>query len=83
MGNFFRMINIRWSREEIAGWGSLRKTAYLLLPLLFYFLVHDGAEILLWAGLDGIMTSGGKSLTSFLTDNAYTVNGLILSLIHI
>ena len=77
MGNFFRMINIRWSREEIAGWGSLRKTAYLLLPLLFYFLVHDGAEILLWAGLDGIMTSGSKSLTSFLTDNAYTVNGLI------
>ncbi len=77
MGNFFRMINIRWSREEIAGWGSLRKTAYLLLPLLFYFLVHDGAEILLWAGLDGIMTSGNKSLTSFLTDNAYTVNGLI------
>lgn len=77
MGNFFRMINTRWSREEIDGWGSLRKTAYLLLPLLFYFLVHDGAEILLWAGLDGIMTSGGKSLTSFLTDNAYTVNGLI------
>ena len=83
MGNFFRtlegvfMISVRWSREEIAGWSSLRKTAYLLLPLLFYFLVHDGAEILLWAGLDGVMKSGSSSLVSFLTDNAYTVKGVI------
>lgn len=80
MGNFFRMVNIRWSREEIASWGSLRKTAYLLLPLLFYFLIHDAAEILLWAGLDRLMTAGSQSLAAFLTDNAYTVNGLIKGL---
>lgn len=77
MGNFFRMINARWSREEIASWGSLRKTAYLLLPLLFYFVVHDAAEILLWAGLDRLMTTGNGSMVDFLTGNAYTVNGVI------
>lgn len=80
MGNFFRMVNIRWSREEIASWGSLRKTAYLLLPLLFYFLIHDAAEILLWAGLDRLMTAGSQSMAEFLTANAYTVNGLIKGL---
>ena len=80
MGNFFRMVNIRWSREEITSWGSLRKTAYLLLPLLFYFVVHDAAEVLLWAGLDRLMTAGSRSWTEFLTDNAYTVNGLIRGL---
>lgn len=80
MGNFFRMVNIRWSREEIASWGSLRKTAYLLLPLLFYFLIHDAVEILLWAGLDRLMTAGSQSLADFLTENAYTVNGLIKGL---
>lgn len=77
MGNFFRMVNARWSKEEIASWGSLRKTAYLLLPLLFYFVVHDAAEILLWAGLNGLMTTASASLVEFLTDNAYTVNGVI------
>jgi len=77
MGNFFRMVNTRWSREEIASWGSLRKTAYLLLPLLFYFVIHDAAEILLWAGLNGLLTVGGTSLVNFLTENAYTVNGVI------
>ncbi len=77
MGNFFRMINARWGREEMTSWGSLRKTAYLLLPLLFYFVVHDAAEVLLWAGLNGLMTKGSASLTEFLAGNAYTVNGLI------
>ncbi len=77
MGHFFRMISARWEREEIASWSSLRKTAYLLLPLLLYFVVHDAAEILLWAGLDGIMTGGSEGLSDFLTDNAYTVRGMI------
>lgn len=75
MGNFFRMISTRWEREEIASWSSLRKTAYLLLPLLIYFVVHDAAEILLWAGLNGILTGGSEGLSAFLTDNAYTVRG--------
>ena len=77
MGNFFRTVSTRWSREEISSWGSLRKTAYLLLPLLFYFVIHDAVEILLWAGLNGLMTTGNASLADFLTSNAYTVNGVI------
>ncbi len=77
MDNLWKMIAARWSEEEIARWGSLKKTAYLLLPLLIYFVVHDCAEILLWAGLNQLMTRGGKELVGFLAANAYTVNGVI------
>lgn len=67
----------RFSREEISTWTSLKKTAYILLPLLIYLVAHDLAEILLWAGLEGVMSTFGEDLSAFLTAHAYTVQGVV------
>lgn len=74
------MIYTKWTRQELSEWNSFRKTAYLILPLLIYFLVHDGAEVLLWAVLDRILAVGGAGLSDFLTGNADTVRGSISGL---
>ncbi len=75
--NYWKMIYTRWSREELASWGSLKKTAYMILPLLVYFLVHDAAEVLLWAGLNQFVLVGKQETVDFLGNNSYTVRGII------
>ncbi len=75
--NFWKMISKRWSRQEIASWGSLKKTAYIILPLLIYFVVHDVAEILLWAGLNQLMLKSSEGINIFFMDHAYTVRGIV------
>ena len=67
----------RFEREEISTWTSLKKTAYILLPLLIYLVAHDLAEILLWAGLEFLMSTFGEGLSAFLTAHAYTVQGSV------
>lgn len=75
--SIWKSLMYRFEKEEIRTWTSLQKTAYLLLPLLLYLLVHDLAEILLWAGLELIMSTFGEGLRQFLVAHAYTVKGLV------
>lgn len=74
---FGDMLNRYFSKEEIKSWTSLRKSGYILLPLFIYFLVHDLAEILLWAGVNQLMVKGSTRMVAFLTNNAYTVQGIV------
>lgn len=78
--NFLKMISFRWSKEEMQKWPSIRKTAYILLPFLFYLVVHDIAEILLWAGMELVVSNAGASVISFIENNAYTFQGIINAL---
>lgn len=75
--NFWKDINTRWDRESIREWSSIRKTAYILLPLLIYFLVHDAAEVLLWMFLNSFLEGAGERAHSFMNQNGYTVSGII------
>lgn len=75
--NFKDMLNQYFTKEEINGWTSLRKSGYILLPLIVYFLVHDIAEVLLWAGIDGLIVKGGPQVKEFFTAGAYTVQGIV------
>lgn len=74
---FKDMLNHYFTKEDINGWTSLRKSGYILLPLIVYFLVHDIAEILLWAGTDQLMLRGSLQIKTLFTDNAYTVQGIV------
>lgn len=76
MKNFWLRMNMRWSGEELSHWGSFQKTVYLLWPLLIYFIVHDAAEILLWAGA-GAVFAGKEATAGFLAQNYATVRGVI------
>lgn len=75
--NYWKTICTRWNREELSSWGSLKKTAYMILPLLVYFLIHDAAEILLWAGLNQFMLVCKEETADFLRGNSYTVQGIV------
>lgn len=75
--SFKNMLNQYFSKEQISSWTSLRKSGYILLPLIVYFLAHDIAEILLWAGTDQLMLRGSLQIKTLFTDNAYTVQGII------
>lgn len=75
--SFWKRMNIRWDKESISTWSSPRKTLYILFPLLLYFLVHDMAEVLLWAGLNLFMGRASESVVGFLNQNAYSVRGII------
>lgn len=75
--SFWKTINYRWGEEELKKWSSFKKTAYLLLPLLLYFVVHDIAEFLLWAFMEMLIVSGGEDMLSFFRDNGNTLQGII------
>lgn len=75
--NFWKMLKTRWSRQEISEWGSLKKTAYMILPLLIYFVVHDIVEILLWAALNQLMLMSSEEMNAFFVNHAYTVRGMV------
>lgn len=75
--NIFKSMNTRWPREELNTWTTVKRTAYILLPVLIYFAVHDMAEILLWTLLEVFMRNSSRQIILFLNENAYTINGII------
>ncbi len=74
---FWKTYCIRWDRKELKEWGSFKRTAYLLLPLLVYFTVYDIAGILLLMLVDLALRSGGGRMAAFGYENAYTLRGVI------
>lgn len=75
--NFWKTYIFRWDRDIIHKWPSLKKTGYIFLPLLFYFVIHDVAEIILWACLDFVMQHVSEGIKSLFTTNTDTVRGII------
>lgn len=75
--NFWKSITFRFGREELKKWTSLRKTAYLLLPLLFYFVAHDVTQILLWALAEVILRQGSGELRAYALQNGGTLQGIV------
>lgn len=72
--DFWKLFSHRWEKEELKKWSSLKKTAYLLLPLLIYFLVHDIVEFILWI----LAAAGGSGrILTFFQNNGYTLQGII------
>lgn len=61
----------------IKSWPSFKKTAYLLLPLLIYFVVHDIAQFFFWAAMELVLSGSNERITGFCTRNAYTLQGII------
>lgn len=75
--NYWKMLCTKWSREELSSFSSFKKTAYIILPLLLYFLVHDAAEVLLWAGVGQFMLVCKAQTAEFLLSYSDTVRGII------
>jgi len=75
--NFWKTMNTRWDAERIKSWSSVKKAIYILFPLLVYFLIHDMAEVILWAGLNFFMGSTSRQTVAFLNENGYTIRGMI------
>lgn len=74
---FWKSMIYRWDKETLRLWPSLKKSAYMLLPLLFYFCIHDAAELLLWAGMDYVVRSGNEQAVAFVSKHADTLRGII------
>ena len=74
---FWRTLIYRWDKETLKMWPSLKKSAYLLLPLLIYFCIHDAAELLLWAIMNYVVQSGSKQAVAFISEHADTLRGMI------
>lgn len=64
--NIWTGWTFRYEKEELKKWTSLKKTAYLLLPLLIYLLVHDAVEIVLMAVLELLVNSGDGAWQFFM-----------------
>ena len=75
--SLWKTIGLRWEKEELQKWSSLKKTAYLLLPLLVYFAVHDIAEVLLYFPLNMLFTAGGVKVFRFFRQYEYTIRGVV------
>lgn len=75
--NPWRWINFPWKEEEVQKWPSLKKTAYLLLPLLIYFVVHDIAEILFSVFLEMLVRGGSERTVTFLDQYWSTVRSVL------
>ncbi|MDE6185383.1 MAG: CPBP family intramembrane metalloprotease, partial [Lachnospiraceae bacterium] len=75
--NIWKTVGLRLEKEELQKWSSLKKTAYLLLPLFVYFAVHDIAEVLLYFLLNVLFTAGGEGIVSFIRRYEYTMSGIV------
>ena len=75
--NLWKTFGFRWEKEELRKWSSLKRTAYLLLPLFVYFAVHDIAEVLLYFLLNMLFTKGGEELLYFLGQYRDTIQGVV------
>ena len=75
--NFWKMMYVRWGREDISAWKSMKKAVYIIFPLLVYFLIHDAAQILSWAALNQFLLASREETVNFLNANGYTVQGII------
>lgn len=75
--NTWKILQMRVEREQMREWSSLRRVAYILIPLLIYYVIHDVAEILLWGGLNLYMESAARESVAFLEENGATVRGII------
>ncbi len=75
--SIWKRIMHRFETHEIQDWSSLQKTGYLLLPLLIYLLVHDVAEIALWAVLELLISVFGEEVNAVLTKQVYTLQGAV------
>ena len=75
--NFWRTLSCRWGEEEIRKWPSFKKTAYLLLPLLVYYAVHDMAEVILWVLLNLAAVKGGEAVLTVLNQYGGTFQGIL------
>lgn len=75
--DLWKMVGFRWDREELQKWSSLKRTAYLLMPLLIYFVAHDIAEILLYFLLNILLTAGGGGALHFLGQYHDTIRGAV------
>lgn len=73
---FWKMIYFRWDEKELKRWTSLKRTAYLLLPLLIYFVVHDAAEIIL-ALLFQVVIGAAESARTFFGGQENNVMGVL------
>lgn len=74
---FWKSLIYRWDKETLKMWPSLKKSAYMLVPLLIYFCIHDAAELLLWAGMDYVVRSGSAQAVTFVTNHTDTLRGMI------
>lgn len=75
--NLWKTFGSRWEKEELQKWSSFKKTAYLLLPLLVYFAVHDMAEVLFYFLLQLVFQAGGKPVLFFFSQYEYTIHGIV------
>ncbi|MBD5548437.1 MAG: CPBP family intramembrane metalloprotease [Lachnospiraceae bacterium] len=75
--SLWKTMGVRWEKEELQKWSSLKKTAYLLLPLLVYFIVHDIAEVLLLFPLNMLFTTGGERICQFFSQYSDTIQGIV------
>lgn len=77
--NIWTNWKFRYEKEEIQKWTSLQKTAYLLLPLLVYLLVHDAVEILLMALLE-LAVNANSGMWQFFMKHATVLQPILSSL---
>lgn len=78
--SFWKVATSRWKREELEKWTSIKKTAYLLVPIFVYFVINDIAEVCLWILTEFLISNSGERMVSFLDQNASTVRGMISGL---
>ncbi len=77
--NIWTNWKFRYEKEEIQKWTSLQKTAYLLLPLLVYLLVHDAVEILLMALLE-LAVNANSGVWQFFMKHAEVLQPILSGL---
>ena len=74
---FLQTMELAWPAEELKKWKSMKKAVYLLLPLFLYYVVHDLAQIVLWGGLELMLSGNGGALKEWLIKNGQTANGMV------
>ena len=74
---FLQTMELAWPAEELKKWKSMKKAVYLLLPLFLYYVVHDLAQIVLWGGLELMLSGNGGALKEWLIQNGRTANGIV------
>ena len=77
MKYYLTWLKTKWNKEEIATWRSMVRVLYVLLPIVFYSLLQDLIEILLWALVNYGADMAGDQVIAYLSEHSDTLKGIL------
>lgn len=75
--NFWAKLNNTWEQKELMDLGTFFRIAYLLVPLIIYYLMGDLVEVVLWMLIELLLRNNNAVIVELIVQNTGTIKAMI------